>query len=116
MRRRVRTVELRSLSFPQDVDAVKKIASEFLGLRPQVTAEGLMTDEFVARLLHASLNQFGILVEFVQDGIREALECGDAKLEIGHFADAYAARTACPDEIKRRPRPQGGKELMSQPH
>lgn len=103
MRRRVRVAELGSLSFPDDADAVRKIVGEFLDLCPGLTAETLLADtppgdEFVARLIHASMNQFGILAEFVQDGIREALEFGDGELDAGHFADVYAARTGSPDE------------------
>lgn len=98
-RRRVRTVILERLTFPEHCQAVKDIISEIVGVAGTLDVGGLLTDAFVGRLLHGAGRCFGILVEYVQDAIREALLAGDEKLELRHFETVYEARTgALPTE------------------
>ncbi|WAJ29429.1 ATP-binding protein [Antarcticirhabdus aurantiaca] len=96
--RRIRHVKFESLRFPDHVNAVRGTVATIMEGCPGLALGGLLTDEFVGRLLHASLNQFGILVEFVQDAIGECLVDGKTALVVDHFADVYTSRTGQVEE------------------
>lgn len=93
MMRRVRVLRFERLRFPDHAEAVKGIVRKIARLCPGIEHETILTDEFAARLLHAALYQFGILVEYVQDAIGECLLASSDSLSVAHFADVYAIRT-----------------------
>jgi hypothetical protein len=59
------------------------------------TAEIAQNADFIGRLRHAASGRFGVIVELIQDSVRQALRLGDSSLLIEHFAAVYAARTGC---------------------
>ncbi|WP_294641253.1 ATP-binding protein [uncultured Aureimonas sp.] len=91
--RRIHHVRFESLRFPEHAEAVRGTIREISSACPRLDCSAVLSDEFTARLLHAALHQFGILIEFVQDAILECLQTGKRKLSADHFADAYSART-----------------------
>ena len=93
MKRRVRIVRLEPLRFPDHAGTVRDTVRRIAVNCPSIDCSTVMTDEFTNRLLHSAVNQFGILVEYVQDAIGECLTAGDTELTIGHFADVYSIRT-----------------------
>ena len=96
MMRRLRVVRFERLRFPDHAEAVKGIVRSIARLCPNIEHEAILTDEFAARLLHAALYQFGILVEYVQDAIAECLTASASSLFPVHFADVYTIRTGEP--------------------
>lgn len=97
--RRTRHVLLEDLRLERDVAVVRKVIDFFGREKAGLAIAGLTGDEFVGRLLHAALNQFGIVIEFTQDAILQALQRGADSLGIDDFAAAYRARTGClPDK------------------
>lgn len=93
--RRSRYVNLEDLTVGRDAELVRRMIAFYCGEKAKVSVEGLATDDFIARLLHAALNQFGIAIEFIQDAIEQALDAEKPAIELTHFADAYASRTGC---------------------
>lgn len=91
--RRIKHVRFESLVFPDDVTAMRKAVADLMAPCAGINFGDALTDEFVHRLMTASMYQFGILVEFVQDALEICLLEGDQSLEISHFAEAYTART-----------------------
>lgn len=100
MVRRVRIVEFEPLRFPDHIDTAREVMRSIVDLCPSLRYSQVQTDEFLHRLLHASMYQFGILVEYVQDAIGECLSAGESELVIGHFADVYTLRTGETDDTQ----------------
>jgi hypothetical protein len=95
IRRRCRFVRFEDIGLERDVKLVRRVISYYGNEKADLSVDCLATDEFISRLLHASLGQFGILVELIQDAIKRALTSPSTALRPDHFADAYAARTGC---------------------
>lgn len=93
MFRRIHQVKFEPLRFDMHAETIKKTVRKIADLCPGITCKRLLTDEFVNRLLHASLHQFGIVVEFTQDAIWECLNSGHPTLTVDHFAEVYTSRT-----------------------
>jgi hypothetical protein len=94
MKRRVRVLPFEPLAFPDHVEPIRQTIRDLVALCPSVGCSNLQSDAFAHRLLHAATNQFGIVVEYVQDAIAECLMVeGGGELGIGHFADVYTIRT-----------------------
>lgn len=97
MRRRIRTVVLGPMTFPEDVEAVRHVINEITERCPGMDIGKVTIDEFVGRLLKATLNRFGVVVEYIQDAVKLALSDNRMVLEPEDFADVYAARTGVTD-------------------
>mgnify|MGYP001045739643 CR=1 FL=1 len=93
--RRSKHVVFGELTLQRDAPIVRSVIKFYGGKKAQLDVNTLLFDEFCARLLHASLNEFGIVVEFVQDAIKNALDGQSSSLAIDHFAEAYRYRTGC---------------------
>jgi len=96
--RRSRYVIFEDLSLDRDAARVRHVITFYCAEKAKLSIEGLATDDFIARLLHAALNQFGITIEFIQDAIERALDGESDTVESAHFAAAYALRTGCVPE------------------
>ncbi len=93
--RRTRFVVFEDLDLAKDAPLIRHLLRSFGGERAALSIEALEDDEFIARLLHASIYRLGIAIEFVQDAIWNALLQESRSLAIEHFAAAFAARTGC---------------------
>lgn len=92
--RRSRHITFDDLTLGRDVPLVHHLITSY-AKKATLSIDTLMSDPFIARLLHAALGRFGILIEIIQDAIREALLQESKALTIEHFTAAYAARTGC---------------------
>jgi hypothetical protein len=98
--RRKRVVRFRDLEFPRHCNVVrwviKQVVQEHAKMKP---VDGLVTDEFLNRLNHASCGRFGMVVTFVRGAIEEVLEENStaASVALKHFAAVYASLTGCDD-------------------
>ncbi|MBL0405302.1 ATP-binding protein [Microvirga aerilata] len=93
--RRTRHVVFNDLTLERDAALVRRLISSYGQEKASLSVNDVVSDAFVARLLHAALGRFGIVIEFIQDAIRKALLEESASLGVDHFADAYSARTGC---------------------
>jgi hypothetical protein len=106
LQRRIEVVRFESLRFEADddgnadVDHIRVVINRIAAPCPEMVPAGLLTDEFIHRLLHAATYQFGILVELVQDAIALALDRHDPEaypagpvVDKVDFADVYSDRT-----------------------
>lgn len=93
MYRRIHHVRFEKLVFPDDAPDMRQAVRDLMEPCQDISFEQALTDEFIHRLMHASLYQFGILTEYVQDALEACLQSGEKQLGLGHFADAYSARS-----------------------
>jgi hypothetical protein len=93
--RRTRFVVFEDLDLAKDTPLVRHLLRTFAGEKAALSIDALESDEFIARLLHASIYRLGIGIEFVQDAIWNALLQESRSLGMEHFAAAFAARTGC---------------------
>ncbi|MXQ12353.1 ATP-binding protein [Microvirga makkahensis] len=94
--RRSRHVVLNDLTLEADAELVRRLITDYGKEKAKLSVNEVNGDPFIARLLHAALGRFGIVIEVIQDAIREALMGGANSLQIKHFEAAYSARTGCP--------------------
>ncbi|WP_046866788.1 ATP-binding protein [Microvirga massiliensis] len=93
--RRARHVVFEDLTLERDAALVRRVIAFYGSEKAGLSVESVTNDGFVARLLHAAINRFGIVIEVIQDAIRHALLLGSDALGTEHFAAAYAGRTGC---------------------
>jgi hypothetical protein len=80
----------------------KEIASIFQGYLVEAGLEadgGLDLKDFLPRLIHAGMNQFGIILNLLLDGVEEALRAGDCSVTLRHYAEAYRRKVSCPANL-----------------
>ncbi|WP_341987773.1 TniB family NTP-binding protein [Azorhizobium sp. AG788] len=85
----------------EDIDLkkdAKLVRDAMLGLgqdKGELDVPLFSDDSLIARLIHAAINRFGIVIELIQDAVENALHGGAKRLEVRHFAEAYKRRTGC---------------------
>ncbi len=93
IRRRAQFVTVPLLQMPRDVQMVEDL---IIGLG-EVAGVSLCNAELrdiAARLIHAALNRFGVVIELIHEAIELAV-LGGLPLGIEHFATAFTDRTGC---------------------
>lgn len=96
--RRTRHVVFEDLTLERDAGLARRLISVYGAEKASLAVGGLADDEFVARLLHAAIFRFGIVIELIQDAIWHALLHDADTLGVEHFAAALASRTGCPPD------------------
>ena len=85
------------LAFPEHAKLVRacvgRIIESDAGLKP----EGVLEDEVLHRLIHASEGAFGTLIQFVRAAAENMLRSGGDAVNPASFARAYRLLTGCPD-------------------
>jgi len=99
LKRRSRFVTFADMSLSTDRSDIHAMARGLIIGAAKLTASKLLNDAFYARLLHAAENQFGTMIEYVQDAIEDALDEGATEVTTDHFADVYEARSGCDPEF-----------------
>ncbi|MEH2469262.1 hypothetical protein V1281_001486 [Nitrobacteraceae bacterium AZCC 2161] len=93
--RRTRHVVFRNLQLPNDGPMVRRLMTFYAKEKGGRSVEIAKDGEFIARLLHAAMGRFGVVIELIQDAVGQALRLAEGELSIEHFGAAYAARTGC---------------------
>lgn len=93
--RRTRHVVFSNLQLPDDGAMVRRLITFYAKEKGDRSVEIVKDGELIARLLHAAMGRFGVVIELIQDAVAQALRLADSELKIEHFAAAYAARTGC---------------------
>jgi len=97
--RRVYPFELRPKSFSRDEAMLRDMIKDYLSKAKLRTSTDIVNEDFLARLLHSSAYQFGLIVEMIIAAIEEAVSSGADCVEIKHFAIAFRKRTGCYDGV-----------------
>lgn len=97
--RRLRPMEMKPMSFREDGRCLRTTMLKLLA-EAGVQDPGLLEhDEFIKIVIHASAGRFGVAVELIIEAIGECLAEGSEEVDMGHFAEAYALRTDCHEEM-----------------
>tara|TARA_R110000850_G_scaffold77486_7_gene167710 strand:- start:223 stop:1233 length:1011 start_codon:yes stop_codon:yes gene_type:complete len=97
--RRLRPVEILAMTPETDGPTLRNAMTKLLA-GSGLTDEGLFSlAEFMPLMMHAAAYRFGLAVEITIEALSEALEMGDARVTLDHFAEAYYVRTNSDDEL-----------------
>jgi len=97
--RRFFPLQFAPLSPATDTEQTLQLVAAYTDAAKVRKSPDLDTDDFAKRLIHASSNEFGILIEITIGAIEEMLIAGQTRLDIGLFADAFRRRTGCVDAL-----------------
>lgn len=96
LKERSKVVELRRMTFPEDLPVMRKIVEKIVTTEAMLTADpDVLSDEFVHRLMHASCGAFGSIIQTTRHTCEIALR---RKMEVvgpREFASAYALESGC---------------------
>lgn len=97
--RRVDVIRISPITFEADGKKVRKLLEVFTQkVQLEISAE-LSSPSFLRRLVHASGNEFGLMIHMILSGIDVALRSSEAPLKIDHFAKQYFRAAACHPEF-----------------
>jgi hypothetical protein len=92
-------VELRALSVPENLPAVIKIVKQIVTKDAKLTMDGIDTDDFAHRLLHACNGAFGSTIQMIRTVCEHALRNNESSLSSATFGASYALISGCrPDQ------------------
>ncbi|WP_319518989.1 TniB family NTP-binding protein [uncultured Martelella sp.] len=98
--RRLRPIEMRPLEFRTDGKDFRHAIRTLLERADLAPADELLAqDEFIKILFHAANYRFGVAMEITIEAIGECLGEKRREIDIGDFAEAYAVRMDCDDEL-----------------
>jgi type II secretory pathway predicted ATPase ExeA len=112
LRNRSLVVELEPVTFPAELDRIRKIVQGIVedhakmkvdaALMTNVvdrkgTTHGALTEDFVHRLIHASEGGFGTVIDVVRMACDFAIETGADAVGLNHFVECYQFLTGCQD-------------------
>jgi hypothetical protein len=97
--RRLKPIEMSPARLEVDGPVVREAMGTFLRTLEMQRHPELDEGKFMARLLHAGAQCFGIAIELVQEAIGVAMMAGETTLTADHFIDAYFEQTDCDDEL-----------------
>ncbi|WP_373413840.1 TniB family NTP-binding protein [Ensifer aridi] len=83
-------VELRPLSYPEDVKSIRKIVLKIVTKDAALIPVDLEGDEFIHRLIHACNGAFGLIIQLVRAACEHSLRTKATTVDVGSFAFAYS--------------------------
>ncbi|KIC29722.1 hypothetical protein RA25_19770 [Leisingera sp. ANG-S5] len=95
LQRRVRVIQLSSVSFATHGRDVFELLGKYAQESALSVASALEEDDFLKRLIHSAVNEFGQIIDMILCGIEECLLATDTVLEVSHFAEAFRKKAAC---------------------
>ncbi|MEM8575653.1 MAG: TniB family NTP-binding protein [Pseudomonadota bacterium] len=93
--RRTYPIEIAPISWAGDGPMIRSLIATYADKAGLSPGTDLVSDDFVARLTHASASQFGLIVETVIAAIEEALWSRAPVLARSHFTAAFRRRSGC---------------------
>lgn len=78
-----------------------RIALKRLLADAKIRDTGRLIDEgeFIETLIHAAVGRLGVAIEIAIEAIGECVDDGSDEIDMGYFADAYAFRNDCDEEL-----------------
>ncbi|WFU04688.1 hypothetical protein QA648_28390 (plasmid) [Rhizobium sp. CB3171] len=95
LKERSNLVELRPMAYPADGAIVRKIVLKIVTEDAGLAANGLDSEEFIHRLMHACNGAFGSTIQLVRGACEHALRTKSDSVGLGHFAATYALASGC---------------------
>lgn len=97
--RRLRPIEIKPITFARDGAVLRKALMQLFH-DAGVSDPGLLAiDEFIKILIHAAAGRFGVAMEMSIEAIGECLADDTREMDMAYFADAYALRMDCDEEM-----------------
>lgn len=98
--RRLRPIEIKPITFKKSCQQLRSALKQLLMDAKIDDPDKLFDeDEFIKILIHAAVGRFGVAMEMTIEAIGECVEDGSNEIEMGYFADAYAFRNDCDEEL-----------------
>lgn len=98
--RRLRPVEIKPINFKESGPRLRIALKQLLVDAKIEDGNNLIEeDEFLKILIHASVGRLGVLMEMAIEAIVECVDDGSNIIDMGYFADAYACRNDCDEEL-----------------
>lgn len=94
LRRRSRFLRIAPLNLERDAKRIAAAIRQYAD-QAELTCSPALNDGLIGRLIHASTNAMGILLETLIGSIKEALLTGDSELTPEHFATHFRRKTGC---------------------
>lgn len=98
LRERSFVVELLPLSYPDDASKLRKIMLNIVNKDAGMKADGIDSDEFLHRIMHAANGAFGSVVQLIRYCCETAMRSGKDTVTAEVFASAYAYISGCRTE------------------
>lgn len=96
LKERSKVIELRRMSFPEDIPIMTKIVNKIITVEACLVAHrDVLSDEFVHRLMHASCGAFGSMIQTTRHSCEIALRRKSENVGPKEFAAAYALESGC---------------------
>jgi len=98
--RRLRPIEVKPITFKESCQQLRSALKQLLLDAKIYDPDNLLDeDEFIKILVHAAVGRLGVAIEMAIEAIGECVEDGNDEIEMGYFADAYAFRNDCDEEL-----------------
>jgi hypothetical protein len=88
-------VEMRPLSYPDDMATVRKIMLKIVTKDAKLIGVDLEEDEFIHRLMHACNGAFGLIIQLIRAACEHSLRLNIETVAPTNFAYAYALASGC---------------------
>jgi hypothetical protein len=96
LKERSKIVELRRMTFPEDVPTMRKIVHKIVTVEAGLVADPeILSEEFVHRLMHASCGAFGSMIQTTRHVCEIALRQKATSVGSAVFASAYDLESGC---------------------
>lgn len=97
--RRLKPIEMKPATFAKDGNVLRKALMQLFEDADDKDAGILPHNEFIKILIHAAAGRFGVAMEMAIEAIGECLADDNDEIDMSYFADAYALRMDCDDEM-----------------
>jgi GTPase SAR1 family protein len=97
--RRFQPIRFDPVNEISDLGKVRDLLSAYVAKTSLSADDGIGTNEFAARLVHAAANEFGLIIEITIAAIEVAFLRQGASLTVADFAGAFRRRTGCIDGL-----------------
>jgi hypothetical protein len=97
--RRFTPISFGQLDLIDDGSNVRSLVEQYCSAIDIESDDALKDDDFIARLIHASANEFGILIEITIGAIEICFMCHETTLCKRHFVAEFRRRTGCVNDL-----------------
>lgn len=96
LKERSKVIELRRVTFPEDIVVMTKIVEKIITVEAGLVPDpAVLLVEFIHRLLHASSGAFGSMIQTSRHTCEISLRRGSGVVGVDAFAAAYALESGC---------------------
>lgn len=96
--RRKQVLQFPLLDADSDQMTIETAVKLFAEKHGNLNLDGLLTEGFIKRLIHASMGRLGIAIDLTRWAVLQAYKANSGRLESSHYARAFKRWTGCDDE------------------